>query len=109
MSIHSDNPRENQEVYSQKVLAGKRTYFFDVNLTKRGDYYLVITEKKQDSENDQRPKKSKLFVFKEDLNKFVAALQKTTDHIKQELLPDYDFDKFPNVRDDEPAFPTDQD
>ena len=113
MSIHSDNSRENlrenQEVYSQRVKAGRRTYFFDVKSTEAGDYYLIITKsKKQARENGREHKKSKIFLYKEDLNKFVAALQETAEHIKTKLLPDYDFDKF-STRGDEAILPTDQD
>ena len=113
MSIHSDNPRKNlrknQEVYSQKVYAGRRTYFFDVKPTVAKDYYLTITEiKKQSREDGKWHRKSRIFLYKEDLNKFVAALQETAEHIKTELLPDYDFDQF-STRGDEPILPTDQD
>ena len=87
--------RESQEVYSKKVKAGKRTYFFDVKATRSNDYYLTITEsKKQYDDEGSRYEKHKIFLYKEDLNKFVEALQSTADHIKKELLPDYDFDKF---------------
>lgn len=87
--------RESQEVYSKKVKAGKRTYFFDVKATRSNDYYLTITEsRKQYDDEGSRYAKHKIFLYKEDLNKFVEALQSTADHIKKELLPDYDFDKF---------------
>ncbi len=87
--------KESQEVYSKKVKAGKRTYFFDVKATRANDYYLTITEsKKQYDDEGSRYQKHKIFLYKEDLNKFLEALQSTADHIKKELLPDYDFDKF---------------
>ena len=88
--------KENNEVYSQRVKAGKRTYFFDVKATRANDYYLTITEsrKKINIDGDGHSyEKSKIFLYKEDLNKFMEALQDTTEHIKKELMPDYDFDR----------------
>lgn len=91
--------KESQEVYSKKVKAGKRTYFFDVKATRANDYYLTITEsKKQFDDEGSRYEKHKIFLYKEDLNKFLEALQSTADHIKKELLPHYDFDKFKEYR-----------
>jgi hypothetical protein len=91
--------KESQEVYSKKVKAGKRTYFFDVKATRANDYYLTITEsKKQYDDEGSRYEKHKIFLYKEDLNKFLEALQSTADHIKKELLPHYDFDKFKDYR-----------
>ncbi|MEM7382981.1 MAG: DUF3276 family protein [Bacteroidota bacterium] len=105
MATHQDN----EEVYSQRVKAGKRTYFFDVKPTGASDYYLIITEsKKQPKDNGQGYKKNKIFLYKEDLNKFIAALQDTAEHIKKELLPHYNFDKFSKYRDDEATSATDQ-
>lgn len=90
-----DAHKGSQEVYSRKVKAGKRTYFFDVKSTRANDYYLTITEsKKQSSEEGNKYEKHKIFLYKEDLNKFLEALHNTTEHIKKELLPHYDFDKF---------------
>jgi len=88
--------KENNEVYSQKVKAGKRTYFFDVKATRANDYYLTITESRKKFKMDGEGyvyEKSKIFLYKEDLNKFVEALQGTTEHIKKKLMPDYDFDQ----------------
>ena len=81
-------------VYSQRLRAGKRrTYYFDVRTTKSEDYYISITElkKRNDSEGYDR---HKVFIYKEDFNKFLAALENTVNHVKEELLPDYDFDEF---------------
>lgn len=89
--------KEKQEIYSQKIKAGKRSYFFDVKSTRANDYYLTITEsKKQYEENGQGYKyqKHKIFLYKEDLNKFLEALHSTAEHIKNKLLPNYDFDQF---------------
>lgn len=93
--------KESQEIYSKKVKAGKRTYFFDVKTTRANDYYLTITEsKKQYNDEGSRYEKHKIFLYKEDLNKFLEALHSTAEHIKSELLPDYDFDKFKEFKDD---------
>ena len=87
--------RETNEVYSKRVKAGKRTYFFDVKATRANDYYLTITEsRKKFKEDGHFYEKHKIFLYKEDLNRFVGALNETADHIKKELIPDYDFDQF---------------
>ena len=87
--------RDNNEVYSKKVKAGKRTYFFDVKATRAGDYYMTITESRRTvKEEGNFYEKNKIFLYKEDLNKFVHALNGTVGHIKKELLPDDDFSQF---------------
>jgi hypothetical protein len=92
------------EVYSEKIKAGKRTYFFDVRSTRANDFYITITESKK------RPNggydKHKIFVYKEDFNKFVASLLKTVDHVKTELMPDFDYEAFDH--DDEEEVNNDQ-
>jgi hypothetical protein len=85
--------RQRDEVYSKKVRAGKRTYFFDVKSTRGNDYYLIITESKRGFEDGQFVK-HKIFLYKEDFNKFMAGLSETIDHVKDELMPDYDFEQF---------------
>jgi len=94
----SDNQRE--EVYSKKIRAGKRTYFFDVKATRGNDYYLIITESKRGFDDGQFVK-HKIFLYKEDFNKFLAGLSETIDHVKEELMPDYDFEQFDRSEDDE--------
>ena len=85
--------KEKDEIYSKRVKAGKRTYFFDVKSTKSNDYYLTITESKRKFKEDGFFfEKHKIFLYKEDFAKFVNALQETVDHIKTDLLPDLDFD-----------------
>lgn len=89
--------RENNEIYSKKVKAGKRTYFFDIKATRANDYYLTITESRKKLQGDGHVyEKHKIFLYKEDLNKFIEAFRETTDHMKKELIPDYDFDQFTN-------------
>jgi uncharacterized protein DUF3276 len=86
--------KRNEPVYSLRLRAGKRrTYFFDVRPTRSEDYYLTITESKKRF-NEDGYDRHKIFLYKEDFNKFMDAIQKTVDHIKNDLLPDYDFDEF---------------
>lgn len=87
-----------EEIYSAKVKAGKRTYFFDVKSTRSNDYYLTITEsKKRFKEDGFTYEKHKIFLYKEDFNKFLEALNNTVNHVKNELMPDVDFSQFDNM------------
>ena len=87
--------KDKNEIYSQKIKAGKRTYFFDVKSTRSKDYYLTITEsKKKIKEDSFFYEKHKIFLYKEDLNKFINALNQTTNYIKEKLIPDYNFTQF---------------
>lgn len=82
-----------ESVFSRKIKAGKRrTYFFDVKATKANDYFLTITESKK--RPDESYERFKIFLYKEDFNKFIETLTETIDHIKKELMPDFDFDAF---------------
>lgn len=79
----------SDEVYSKPVKAGKRTYFFDVKSTKdNNDYYLTITESKKKVERDGRftYDKHKIFLYKEDFEKFTDGLQDVIDYIKNNCL-----------------------
>jgi hypothetical protein len=90
------------EIFSQRVRAGKRTYFFDVKSTRSNDYYLTITEsKRRFKDNGYFYEKHKIFLYKEDFNKFLEALNGTISHVKTELLPEVDFDQFDNLDEDE--------
>ncbi|PYF68909.1 DUF3276 family protein [Pedobacter nutrimenti] len=79
--------KEREEVFSKKVRAGKRTYFFDVKATRSGDYYLTLTESKKRLE-DGVFVKHKIFLYKEDFEKFAEGLNETVDYIKshQEVI-----------------------
>ena len=76
--------RSGDDVYSKPVRAGKRTYFFDVKATKGNDYYLTITESKRRVERDGRfvYDKHKIFLYKEDFEKFTESLAEVIDFIK---------------------------
>ncbi len=89
-----ENQRRFESVYSKKVRAGKRrTYFFDVRRTKGEDFYLTLTEstKKFHGNGYER---HKIFLYKEDFNRFLASLEDVINHIKTELMPDYDYDEY---------------
>ncbi len=79
----NNQPRE--EIFSEAVRAGKRTYFFDVKATRRNDYYLTITEskKKFNREGNSFYEKHKIFLYKEDFEKFAAGLTSAIDYIKK--------------------------
>ena len=85
--------KDKNSIFSKRVKAGKRTYFFDVRATKSNDYFLTITESTKKFE-DGNYVKSKIFLYKEDFNKFSEALNETIKHVKSELLPEYNFDEF---------------
>jgi hypothetical protein len=94
------NQRRFESVYSLKMYAGnRRTYFFDVRQTKGNDYYLTLTEstRRFDGNGVER---HKIFLYKEDFNRFLDHLEDAIGHIKENLLPDYDYDEF-NRRDED--------
>ncbi len=102
--MEENNGNERQEIFSERVRAGKRTYFFDVKATRANDYYLTITESKRRYKEDGFTyEKHKIFLYKEDFNKFVNALNNTVNHVKDELLPDVDFDQFDREREERAA------
>src|SRR4051795_3881397 len=83
-----------ESVYSKRIRAGKRrTYFFDVRATRGNDYYLTITESRKRF-NDDGYDRHKIFLYKEDFNKFCKALGEAVDYVKTDLMPDFDFDAF---------------
>ncbi len=93
-----------EEIFSKRVRAGKRTYFFDVKETRSSDYYITITESTKKSE-DGMYVKHKLFLYKEDFNKFSDAFNETMNYVKEELLPEYDFDEYSRDSDTETTLP----
>jgi len=96
---NKNNGRE--EIFSTKVKAGKRTYFFDVKSTRSNDYYLTITESKKRFKDDGFTyEKHKIFLYKEDFNKFMEALTSTVNHVKHELMPNVDFSQFDQEREE---------
>jgi hypothetical protein len=72
--------------FSKRIRAGKRTYYFDVKATRGNDYYITITEsKRKPGESEDRPffEKHKLFLYKEDFDKFAEGLQESLDYIRE--------------------------
>lgn len=89
-----DEKRNAESVFSKRVKAGKRrTYFFDVKETRGSDFFITITESKKRF-NDDGYDRHKMFIYKEDFNKFLNALTETVDFVKTDLMPDFDFDAF---------------
>lgn len=78
---------DRDEIYSKSVRAGKRTYFFDVKATRNNDYYLTITESKKrfDDNGTQNFEKHKIFLYKEDFDKFSEGLTEVITYIQAAL------------------------
>jgi hypothetical protein len=103
---YENNDKKMESVFSSKIRAGKRrTYFFDVRATKGNDYFLTITESRKRFD-DNGYDRHKIFLYKEDFNKFLKALTESLDYVKTELMPDFDFDAFSHEYD--PAFVPDE-
>jgi len=77
---------EQEEIFSQVLRAGRRTYFFDVRATKAEDYYLTVTESKKFTHDDGsfHYKKHKIYLYKEDFSEFNEMLKIATDYILNE-------------------------
>ena len=91
---NDNNEKKMESIYSKRIRAGKRrTYFFDVRATRGNDYYLTITESRKRFD-DNGYDRHKIFLYKEDFNKFIKALGESVDYVKTELMPDFDFDAF---------------
>jgi hypothetical protein len=89
-----DKDRKLESVYSKKVRAGKRrTYFFDVRRTKGNDFYLTLTESTKRF-NGNGYERHKIFLYKEDFNRFLSSLEEVIDYIKKDLMPEYDYEEF---------------
>ncbi len=91
---YDNNDKKMESVYSKRIKAGKRrTYFFDVRETRGNDFYLTITESRKRFDSDGYDR-HKIFLYKEDFNKFIKGLNEAVDYVKTELMPDFDFDAF---------------
>jgi hypothetical protein len=91
--------KDREEVFSKKVRAGKRTYFFDVKATRSNDYYVTVTESKKRLE-DGVFIKHKIFLYKEDFEKFAEGLKDTIAYIKanQEVIEKrYEYNELPET------------
>ncbi|HUB59999.1 MAG TPA: DUF3276 family protein [Puia sp.] len=100
---YDNNDKRMESVYSKRIRAGKRrTYFFDVRATRSNDYYLTITESRKKFDQDGYDR-HKIFLYKEDFNKFLKALTEAVDYVKTDLMPDFDFDAYNHDNDGENA------
>ncbi|HWH63398.1 MAG TPA: DUF3276 family protein [Ginsengibacter sp.] len=91
---YESNDKKIESVYSQRIRAGKRrTYFFDIRETRGNDYYLTITESRKRF-NDDGYDRHKIFLYKEDFNKFLKGMTEAINFVKTDLMPDFDFDAF---------------
>ena len=91
---YDNTEKKIESIYSKRIRAGKRrTYFFDVKATRANDYYLTITESRKRF-NDNGYDRHKIFLYKEDFNKFIKALGEAVDYVKTELMPDFNFDAY---------------
>lgn len=94
--------RSGDEVYSKPIKAGKRTYFIDVKATKgNNDYYITITESKRRVERDGRftYDKHKIFLYKEDFDKFTEGLQEVIGYVRKNCLGEAEGNKNDNPGD----------
>ena len=91
-----ENSNYKDEIFTKRVRAGKRTYFFDVKATKsEKDFYITITESKRVGEDEYE--KHKIFLYKEDFDKFADALMETVDYVQDELLVAHPAEQQPAV------------
>jgi hypothetical protein len=96
---YEQNDKRSDSIYSKRIRAGKRrTYFFDVRATRGNDYYLTITESRKRFTGEGYDR-HKIFLYKEDFNKFIRGLNESVDYVKTELMPDFDFDAFSHEED----------
>lgn len=90
-SLDEFERNEKEDIFSKVIRAGKRTYFFDVKSTRNSDYYLTITESKKRMGKDGKMyyEKHKIFLYKEDFEKFMEGLTEVVNFIKsnQEVTP----------------------
>lgn len=92
--METGDNKKFEPVYTTKVRAGRRrTYFFDVRETKGGDYFITLTESTRKF-NGNGYDRHKIFLYKEDFNRFSTALNETVQHVKENLMPEYDYDEF---------------
>ena len=101
---YDNNEKKQESVYSTRIRAGKRrTYFFDVRATRANDYFLTITESRKRFD-DNGYDRHKVFLYKEDFNKFLKALTEALDFVKTDLMPDFDFEAFNHEEENATAF-----
>ena len=97
--------REIKDIFSKKVKAGRRTYFFDVRETKASDYYMTLTESVRDFNEDGAPtyRKHKIYLYKEDFAIFKDAFEEVSNYIIAEKGEEIISDKKFKKREEKPA------
>ena len=97
--------REIKDIFSKKVKAGRRTYFFDVRETKASDYYMTLTESVRDFNEDGTPtyRKHKIYLYKEDFASFKDAFEEVSNYIIAEKGEEIISDKKFKKREEKPA------
>jgi hypothetical protein len=98
MAENENQEFRKEEIYSKAVRAGKRTYFFDVKATRSGENYLTITESKRRFNNDQGKffyEKHKIFLYKEDFEKFADGFKEVVNFIETGQAPEQDLPETP--------------
>jgi hypothetical protein len=97
--------REIKDIFSKKVKAGRRTYFFDVRETKVSDYYMTLTESVRDFNEDGAPtyRKHKIYLYKEDFASFKDAFEEVSNYIISEKGEEIISDKKFKKREEKPA------
>ncbi len=97
--------REIKDIFSKKVKAGRRTYFFDVRETKASDYYMTLTESVRDFNEDGAPtyRKHKIYLYKEDFASFKDAFEEVSNYIISEKGEEIMSDKKFKKREEKPA------
>ena len=104
--------RDNEEIFSKALRAGRRTYFFDVRATKADDYYITITESKKYTNEDGsfRYKKHKIYLYKEDFEGFKNALEESTDYVLdnrgEEVISEKHQPNFSTISETEESIPS---
>jgi hypothetical protein len=85
MSENNHSRKDREEIFSQRVKAGKRTYFFDVKTTRTNDFYLTITESKKRFGDDGSPfyEKHKIFLLREDFDKFLDGFNECVNRVSE--------------------------
>jgi hypothetical protein len=101
-----DQQQPREEYFSKRVRAGKRTYYFDVKATRSNDYYVTITESKRlPGESEDRPvyEKHKIFLYKEDFEKFSDGLMEALGYIRENQPGIVSRESNPNPSNDQKA------
>ncbi len=93
--MESNNNKQKEELYTQAIKAGKRTYFFDVKETKAGEKYMTITESRKIFSNESGKfyfEKSKMFLYNEDFQKFTRGLENAIHFIETGIAPEQELE-----------------